>query len=91
MMTPDDLDDTPEAQALNAEHCRKIEAAAAAPGFSGDLRRAINAALIPTHRLAAMCGVEPERLELFRAGDAELPTGVVDRLAEVLHLALTPA
>jgi hypothetical protein len=86
----DDLDDTPEAMALNSAHARAILAAAAQPGFSGELRRAINAALVPSHRLAADIGVTVDVLEDFRAGTVDLPGGAIDRLVARLGLRLTP-
>lgn len=87
---PGDLDDTPEAMAQNAAHCRAIEAAAQSPGFLGELRRAINAALIPSDQLAQDVGIDVELLEAFRAGDRELPSSVIDRLVARLGLHLTP-
>jgi hypothetical protein len=86
-----DIDDSPEAQRLNAERWRKLEAAAAAPGFSGELRRAIDAARVPSHRLAARCVVDVAELEAFREGDSELPSGAIDRLVAELGLTLIPA
>ena len=86
-----DVDDSPEAQAEARDQWRKMEAAAAQPGFSGELRRAIDAARIPAHRLAADCRIDVDTLEEFRCGDAELPTGAVDRLVAALGLTLTAA
>jgi hypothetical protein len=59
------------------------------PGFSGDLRRAITAARRPSHELAADLGIDVRLLENFRAGDATLPSNVVDRLVATLGLRLT--
>ncbi|MFV0444908.1 MAG: hypothetical protein ACK5Q5_15150 [Planctomycetaceae bacterium] len=86
-----DIDDTPQAQQASRALWRKMEAASAQPGFSGELRRAIDAARIPSHRLAADCDMDVETLEAFRCGEAELPTGVVDRLVAALGLTLQPS
>jgi ribosome-binding protein aMBF1 (putative translation factor) len=59
------------------------------PGFSGDLRRAITAARRPSHELAAELGIDVRLLEEFRAGEATLPSDVVNRLVETLGLRLT--
>lgn len=74
--------------AANRGRFQKRRQAAQEPGFSGDLRRAINAARRPSHELAAQLGIDVRLLEDFRCGDATLPTDVVDRLVNVLHLRL---
>lgn len=85
-----DPDETPAGRDAAAALWRKLVAASAEPGFSGALRRAINAALIPAHQLAAECGIERTALQQFRTGEAELPSGAVDRLVERLGLELAP-
>jgi hypothetical protein len=75
----------------NIARLRNIEAAEKAAGFSGDLRRAIRDQWGPAkYELADRIGVERELFEKFRAGDADLPSGAVDRLVELLGLQLTP-
>lgn len=74
--------------APNRERFQKRQQAAREPGFSGDLRRAINAARRPSRELAAQLGIDVQLLEDFRCGDATLPTDVVDRLVGVLRLRL---
>ena len=72
----------------NIEHFRKIKAAAAQVGFSGDLRRAIILANRPIAELAAEIGVDARLLSDFRAGEAELPSATLDRLVDALGLQL---
>lgn len=72
----------------NIAWLRKLQAAERESGFSGDLRRAINAARRPLGELAAKVGVDLDVLQAFRAGEAPLPTHVVDRLTELLNLRL---
>lgn len=67
---------------------RKRDLAAEEPGFSGDLRRAINAARRPSRELAAQLGIDVRLLEEFRAGEATLQSDAVDRLVHVLGLRL---
>lgn len=74
--------------AAHRERCHKRQQAAQEPGFSGDLRRAINAARRLSRELAAQLGIDVQLLEDFRCRDATLPTDVVDRLVDVLHLRL---
>jgi hypothetical protein len=74
--------------AANRERFQKRQQAAQEPGFSGDLRRAINAARRPSLELAAQLGIDVQLLEDFRCGDGTLPTDVVGRLVDVLHLRL---
>ena len=76
-----------EAQELHRRNLR-MQAAAQAPGFAGDLRRAIGARNpIP---LAAAIGVDTRTLELWRAGEGELPGRALERLVEELGLHLVP-
>lgn len=72
----------------NIAYIRKLEAAAAEPGFSGDLRRAIKAAQRDPRALAHDLQIRSELLESFLIGEAALPTDVVDRVAAVLGLKL---
>ena len=72
----------------NIAFSRKLDAAAAEPGFSGDLRRAIKAAKRDPRALASDLKIRVELLEDFLAGDAALPTDVVDRVAVLLGLKL---
>lgn len=58
------------------------------PGFSGDLRRAISAARKAPSELARELETDADLLSVFLAGDAELPTDVVDRLVALLRLKL---
>lgn len=75
-------------RAANIAYCRKLDAAAAEPGFAGDLRRAIKAAKRDPRALADDLNISVELLEDFLAGDATLPSDVVDRVATVLGLKL---
>ncbi|MEZ6068390.1 MAG: hypothetical protein R3B90_22360 [Planctomycetaceae bacterium] len=88
----DDRDDTPEAQREAAAQWRRLELAATAPGIAGDLRRALDAAGLPTWTIAAECGIDTDLLEQFREGLADLPLSDVENLAERLglHVSLTP-
>lgn len=70
-------------------HVRAIEAAAREPGFSGDLRRAIRAARIPSQQLADRIGIPVTDFEDFRAGQHVLTSDVIDRLIDVLGLKLS--
>ena len=72
----------------NIEHFRKIKDAAEQDGFLGDLRRAIARSRRPVSELAAEIGVESRLLSDFRAGEAELPAGALDRLIGLLGLRL---
>lgn len=70
-------------------HVRAIEAAAREPGFSGDLRRAIMAARIPSHQFADRIGIPITEFEEFRAGQHVLTSDVIERLIDVLGLKLS--
>lgn len=70
-------------------HIRAVEAAAHEPGFSGDLRRAIMAARIPSDLFAARIGVPIREFEDFRAGHHLLTSDVIERLIDVLGLKLS--
>jgi hypothetical protein len=65
-----------------------IVAAAAEPGFSGWLRRAIRNAQRPIQELALEAGIDAEQLRAFRRGEATLPSNAVDRLVLLLGLTL---
>lgn len=97
-LTPEQREEYQQlAQVVDAEqdsdraHVRSIEAAAQEPGFSGDLRRAIMAAGIPSVDLATRSGVSVTVLEDFRAGRLALNSDVINRLIEALGLQLTKA
>jgi hypothetical protein len=72
----------------NVERFLKIKAAAEQPGFFGDVRRAVLLARRPLDDLATAIGVDAGTLSDFRAGEIELPAGVLDRLVEALGLRL---
>ena len=74
----------------NIAAVKRKDAAAAEPGFSGDLRRAIKSSRRDHRELAQTLGIDVQLLEAFRAGDAALPSDVVDRLVAVLELKLVP-
>ncbi len=69
-------------------HHRRIMAAAAEPGFLGDLRRAINASGHRVITLPKEIGVDGRLLDDFRAGEAELPADIIARLVDTLGLRL---
>jgi hypothetical protein len=75
-------------KAENIVQGHKIVAAAEQPGFFGDVRRAIMLSQRSIGELATEINVEPRVLSDFRAGDAELPALVLDRLIETLGLRL---
>lgn len=72
----------------NLAHLQKIKRALEQPGFFGDVRRAIAMSSCPMAKLAEQLGVDVLVFSDFRAGDAELPPAVLDRLIEVLGLRL---
>jgi hypothetical protein len=72
----------------NIAHIRKLQAAAAKPGFFGDVRRAIIHCRRASDELAAEIGVDPHLLSDFRAGEADLPSEALDSLIETLGLRL---
>ncbi len=74
------------AMPANLARLERMAAAASEPTFSGELRRAIRDAKVPTHDLAARVGVSWRQLLDFQAGDAALPTDAVDRLIDALSL-----
>lgn len=76
------------AREANIAQIRQRDQAAAEPGFSGDLRRAIRSARRRPEDLAAELGIDVQLLEDFRKGEATLPSDVVDRLVAVLGLRL---
>lgn len=75
-------------KSANIAHLRKIKEAAEQPGFFGDLRRAIIISRGSVSEVAAAIGVDTKLLSDFRAGDAELPPAVLERLVETLGLRL---
>lgn len=72
----------------NIAHLGKIKTAAEAPGFFGDVRRAIMNSRQPIDALAQQIGTDARQLSDFRAGDAELSAESLDRLIEALGLRL---
>ncbi len=72
----------------NAGKLNQLLLAEQEPGFSGSLRRAISRSQRPIVDLAAEVTVDPRVLDAFRAGAMTLPSDVVDRLVDVLHLRL---
>jgi hypothetical protein len=70
----------------NLAHLRKIKAAAASPGFFGDIRRAMLLSRRPISELAAAIAVDTQVLSDFRAAEAELPASALDRLLSELGL-----
>jgi len=72
----------------NVARAQKIMAAADAPGFFGDVRRAVLLSRPSIADLAAAIGVDPSVLSDFQAGDADLPPAALDRLMEKLALRL---
>lgn len=72
----------------NIEHSRKRRIASQEPGFSGDLRRAINATRKPAQDLAQELGLDPELIDQFCAGDVVLSSNDIDSLVEHLGLRL---
>jgi hypothetical protein len=83
--------ESPENRAEMDEYFRLANAAADEPTFSGELRRAI----LGVHErrmflstLAERAQVDWDTLRAFLIGEAELPSGVIDRLVDVLGLHL---
>ena len=72
----------------NLAWAKKLRNAEQERGFSGDLRRAINASRRPLRELSETLGVSLDELQAFRAGEGPLPTDAVDRLTELLNLRL---
>lgn len=72
----------------NIAYFRKREEAAKEEGFSGDLRRAIDASRKAPQSVAIDIGVDGNLLDQFCCGEAELPTDIVDRLVKHLGLQL---
>ncbi len=68
-----------------------FETAAAEETFSGKLRQAIHRGPLPLSVLMQRTGIEKEALVAFLRGDAPLPSDAIDRIADVLGLALQPA
>ncbi len=69
-------------------HHRRIVAAAAMPGFFGDLRRAINASGHRVITLPEEIGIDARLLDDFRAGEADLSPNAIARLVDALGLRL---
>ena len=72
----------------NIAHIKKLTAAAEQPGFFGDVRRAIILSRRPVADLAKDIDIDLLQFSDFRAGEAELPAAVLDRLLESLGLRL---
>lgn len=72
----------------NKAHARKVLEALREDSFSGQLRRAIAASRRSRRELAERIGVDAEILEEFFAGEGELASHVIDRLAAELGLQL---
>ena len=70
---------------------RRMLVASNEPGFSGDLRRAIDSQRLHPRRLADECGVDWRVLDDFRSGDATLPSDVIDRLVQRLGIKVSLA
>ncbi len=58
---------------------------------SGQLRRALHEAGIRQRDGAAAAGISIKEYAAWTAGDAPMPTTAFDRLAELVHLHLSPA
>ncbi len=58
---------------------------------SGQLRRALHEAGIRQRDAAAAAGISVKKYAAWTAGDAAMPTTAFDRLAELVHLHLSPA
>ena len=72
----------------NVAHIRKIQAAAAKPGFFGDVRRAMTFSRRTIRELASELGIDERVLADFRTADADLPVAALARLVEILGLRL---
>jgi len=68
------------------EHFRKMQQASEEPTFSGELRRALDAIGPQVFGLPDKLGIDWRLLSDFRAGDAPLPSDVIDRLIRELRL-----
>jgi hypothetical protein len=64
------------------------EAAAAEPGFRGDLRRAIHSSGMHVQKLATLTGIELIPLSDFLEGMAELTSDQIQKLVDTLKLQL---
>lgn len=69
---------------------QRLEAAAAQPGLSGELRRALRAAKVWPDVVAHDCGIDAKRFRAFLADEDSLPSAELDRLAVRLGLHLVP-
>jgi hypothetical protein len=71
---------------------RQLSDAARAPGFAGELRRAVLESRRPWPALATEIGVEPQAVFDWMAGDAELSGAATAALVDALglHLAAVP-
>lgn len=78
-------------KAESVDRFRRMLVASNEPGFSGDLRRAIDAQRIHPRRLADECGVDWRVLDDFRSGDATLPSDIIDRLVQRLGIKVSLA
>ena len=68
------------------EHFRKMQKASQEQTFSGELRRALDAIGSQVLALPDKLGIDWRLLSDFRAGEAPLPSDVIDRLIRELHL-----
>ena len=59
-----------------------------APGFFGDVRRAMTFSRRPLRELASELGIDERVLADFRTADADLPAAALARLVEILGLRL---
>lgn len=67
-----------------------LDAAAAEPTLSGQLRQAIHTAPFPLPLIAQQVGIETGKLGAFLRAEETLPSDVMDRLATVLGYHLMP-
>src|SRR4051794_7908659 len=82
------IEEEEEVHAVNCLKLTKILNAEQDAGFSGSLRRAISHSQRSIAELAAAVEIDPRLLDSFRADEVTLPSDVVDRLVNELHLRL---
>jgi hypothetical protein len=68
----------------NIAWAEQVAAAAALPGLSGDLRRALRAAKVRPSRIAADCGIPLSRMEAWLVAVGTLRSDELDRIAATL-------
>jgi len=66
----------------------RLMAASEEPGFSGDLRRAIHSSQMPLEQIAAAAKIEVFALCDFLEGTAELTSGQITAIVQLLNLQL---